>query len=93
MALSRTALFYRKNKASRDKQRKKDVARSVSPEGLKKRKLLKRISKAAIKLGKNIKGKDASHTDSGIVFKSPKANRGSKTDKIGDRRSRGKKYK
>ena len=35
------------------------------------------------------KGKDASHTKSGIVYKSVKANRGSRSDSAGDRRARG----
>ena len=39
--------------------------------------------------GKDIEGKDASHTSRGIVFKSTAANRGSKRDSAGDRRARG----
>ena len=87
MALSRTALFYRKNKASRDKQRKKDVARSISPEGLKKRAFLKRKRNAAIKSGKDIKGKDFDHGSKKFI--SPTKNRGKKYGTSGDIKARG----
>ena len=39
------------------------------------------------------KGKDASHTSHGIVYKSSSSNRGSKSDTAGDKRARGGKKK
>lgn len=86
---SRSAEFYRKNEASRKKKAAYDKKFNTKPEQRKKRSELGTIRREAEASGKDIKGKDASHTKKGIVFKSPSANRGSKTDSPGDRRARG----
>lgn len=88
MGLGKTMRYYRSaaGKASYKKKLKKDVERSTSKEGLRKRAELKRARKKL----KPPKGKDVSHTKNGYCIKSKKANRGSKSDTPGDRRSRGK---
>lgn len=43
----------------------------------------------AKKRGAKLKGKDIAHTSKGIRIKSIKANRGSKTDTVGDKKARG----
>lgn len=78
-----------KGKASYKKKLKKDVARSTSPAGLKKRAELKRKRNAAIKAGKNIKGKDFDHGSKKFISSSK--NRGKSTGTRGDRNARSKK--
>lgn len=89
----RTARFYRTHPRSRAKHRA--YQRSLNKTSAVKKKRAERMrAKRAHdkKYGKaSRRGKDASHTKHGIVFKSAHANRGSKTDTIGDRRARGKK--
>jgi hypothetical protein len=87
----KTMKYYKsaKGKKSYKKKLKKDVARSTSKEGLKKRAELKRLRR---KLNAP-KDKDVSHTKNGVTLKSPSKNRGSKTDTPGDKRARGRKYK
>lgn len=91
--LSRSGKYYRKNASARKKKAKTDAKVNRRPEQVKKRVESNRARRKAKKAGKNIKGKDASHTKNGIVFKSSKANRGSKSDSAGDRRARGRKKK
>ncbi len=87
MALGKTMKYYKTKKglASYRKKLKKDVERSTSPEGLKKRAELKRMRRKL----KPKKDQDVSHTANGFRIKSKKANRGSKSDMPGDRRARG----
>jgi len=93
MALSKSALYYRKNKKARDKKKKYDATLNKSKAQTKKRVESNRARRKAKAAGKNIKGKDASHTKKGIVFKKSSVNRGSKSDSAGDKRARGGKKK
>lgn len=77
--------------ASIKKKRERDKAIAARPEQKKRRAEANKARRNAKKRGLKLSGKDASHTSSGIVFKSTKANRGSKSDSSGDRRSRGSK--
>jgi hypothetical protein len=88
---SRSAEYYRKNKKARDKKKKYDAKLNSSAAQTKKRVEANRARRKAKAAGKNVKGKDASHTRNGIVFKDSSKNRGSKSDSAGDRRARGKK--
>jgi len=91
--LSRSGKYYRDNKKARRKKAKTDKKVNARPEQKKKRRELGKIRRKAKKAGKNIKGKDASHTRSGIRFVSPSKNRGSKSNTAGDRRARGRRKK
>jgi hypothetical protein len=75
--------------ASIKKKRKRDKEIAARPEQKKKRAECNAANRDAKKKNKSTTGKDASHTSKGIVFKSVKSNRGSKSDSPGDRRSRG----
>tara|TARA_R110002096_G_scaffold268998_4_gene462803 strand:+ start:5188 stop:5463 length:276 start_codon:yes stop_codon:yes gene_type:complete len=87
----KTMKYYKsaKGKKSYKKKLKKDVERSTSKKGLKKRAELKRLRRIL----NAPKGKDVSHTKNGVTLKSPSKNRGSKNDTPGDKRARGRKYK
>lgn len=89
MALGKSAINYRKNKASRDKKKAYDKKFNEKPEQRAKRSKLVQARRNRGVYGKG--GNDLAHTTKGLVFKTPKANRGSKTDAAGDRRARGKK--
>lgn len=83
---------YKKRKMSKEsiaKKRAYDKEFASKPEQIKKRSECNSARRKAKANGKNIKGKDASHTSKGIVFKSVKANRGSKSDSQGDKNARG----
>ena len=73
------------------RKRERDKAIAARPEQKKRRAEANKARKKAKKRGTKLAGKDASHTSKGIVFKSTKSNRGSKSDSSGDRRSRGSK--
>ena len=73
----------RKNKIAYDKEL------NAKPEQVKKRMECNNARRKAKTNGKDVNGKDASHTENGIVFKSTKANRGSKSDSKGDKNARG----
>lgn len=89
MALSRSAKFYRDNPDARKKKQAYDKEFNKKPSQRKKRSELvtERRKRGIYGAG----GKDVSHTKDGFKLKSPKANRGSKSDMAGDRRARGKK--
>lgn len=91
--VSRTARFYRTHPRSRAKHRAYQAKYNKKASQVKKRsELIKHNRDHDKKYGKSSRiGKDASHTKHGIVYKSIAANRGSKSDTIGDRRARGKK--
>lgn len=72
--LSRSALFYRKNKKSRKKKQKYDAKYNKKASAVKKRVESGRARRKARKNGKNIKGKDYDHAVGRFV--SVKANRG-----------------
>ena len=91
MALSKSAKYYRKNRTAAKKKQKYDAELNKRPEQVKKRVESNRARRKAKASGKDIKGKDASHTKNGMVFKKTATNRGSKSDSQGDRNARGKK--
>ncbi len=86
---SKSALYYAKNKKARDKKKKYDAKLNSSKKQINKRVECNRARRKAKASGKNISGKDASHTKKGIVFKKSSTNRGSKSDSAGDRKARG----
>lgn len=88
-----SAEYYRNNPDARKKKQAYDAKLNKRPEQVKKRVETNKARRHATKAGKDIKGKDASHTKYGIRFKESAKNRGSKTDSVGDRRARGGKKK
>ena len=92
---SRTAEYYRTHPKARKKKAEYDKEFNQKPEQREKRSELTQINREHDKkYGKaSRKGKDASHTSHGIVYKKSSVNRGSKSDTAGDRRARGSKRK
>lgn len=88
-ANSKSAKYYAKNPKARKKKAATDKKVNARPEQKAKRRELAKKRYHDEKAGKKIKGKDASHTKNGIVYKSPAKNRGSKSDSPGDRKARG----
>jgi|TARA_R110000782_G_C14798347_1_gene411605 hypothetical protein len=88
--LSRTARFYKENKAARLKKAAYQKEFNKKPEQRKKRSELTMLNR---KMGKKGDGKDVSHTSKGVVLKSQSINRASKSDSAGDKRARGTKSK
>jgi hypothetical protein len=91
--LSDSAKYYRDNPEQREKKKKYDAKLSARPEQVKSRVETNKARREATKAGKDIKGKDASHTKNGIRFKESSKNRGSKSDSKGDKNARGGKKK
>lgn len=93
--VSKTAEYYRTHPKARRKKAEYDKEYNKKPEQREKRSELTQVNREHDKkYGKaSRKGKDASHTSHGIVYKSVHANRGSKSDTAGDRRARGGKKK
>lgn len=93
--VARSTLYYRSHPKAREKKKEYDSEFEKKPEQVKKRVELKRKNRQHDKKygKKSREGKDLSHTSHGLVYKSRAANRGSKTDTAGDRRSRGGKKK
>jgi hypothetical protein len=91
--VSRTAKYYHTHPAARKKKAEYDKEFNKKPEQRAKRtELTQHNREHDKKYGKaSRKGKDASHTKSGIVYKKSSVNRGSKSDSAGDRRARGSK--
>lgn len=89
--LCASAKYYRKNKKARDKKKKTDTKVNKRSDQMAKRRELGRKNYATDKKGGNRKGKDLSHTKSGLRYKDSSKNRGSRGDTAGDRRARGKK--
>lgn len=76
MPLSRTAKYYRKNKEARKKHRATSAKAQKKPSAVKNRVESNRARRRAKAQGKNISGKDASHTKGGgIVFENSSKNR------------------
>lgn len=92
---SRTAEYYRTHPKARKKKAEYDKEFNKKPEQREKRSELTQYNREHDeKYGKaSRKGKDASHTSNGIVYKKSSTNRGSKSDTAGDRRARGGKKK
>jgi len=91
--ISSSAKYYQNNPEARKKKQAYDAKLNKRPEQVKSRVETNKARREAVKAGKNIKGKDASHTKNGIRFKESSKNRGSKSDSAGDRRARGGKKK
>lgn len=91
----RTTKYYRTHPEARKKKAAYDKKFNAKPEQVEKRVELKKHNREHDeKYGKaSRKGKDASHTSHGIVYKKSSVNRGSKSDTAGDRRARGSKRK
>ena len=87
--LSKSALYYRKNATARKKKAEYDTKLNSKKSQVKKRVEANRARRKAKAAGKDVRGKDASHTKNGIVFKDSSKNRGSKSDSAGDKRARG----
>jgi hypothetical protein len=91
MAESKSTRNYKKNPASYKKKLEYDKRRNKQAKQKKYRASLNKANRQAGTYG-NGDGYDMSHTSSGrLVKKKAAANRGSKTDRPGDRRARGKK--
>ena len=90
-AKSKSAKYYASNPKARAKKKAYDTEFNKKPEQRAKRSELVTERRKRGIYGKG--GKDVAHTSEGLVLKSPSANRGSKTDSAGDRRSRGGKKK
>lgn len=91
--LSKSALWYRKNPKGRKKKNATTHKNNQKPERKRKMAESTKARRKAIKAGKNVKGKDMSHTKNGIRIKDSQKNRGSKSDGAGDKRARGRKKK
>lgn len=93
--VSRTAKYYHTHPAARKKKAEYDKKFNEKKEQREKRvELIQHNREHDKKYGKESrKGKDASHTKNGIVYKKSSVNRGSKSDTAGDRRARGGKKK
>jgi len=92
-ANSKSAKYYQKNPKARAKKAATDKKVNARPEQVKKRVEANRARAKAKAAGKDVRGKDASHTKNGMVLKKTSTNRGSKSDTAGDRRARGGKKK
>lgn len=90
---SRTAKYYHTHPEARKKKAEYDKKFNEKKEQREKRvELIQHNREHDKKYGKESrKGKDASHTKNGIVYKKSSVNRGSKSDTAGDRRARGSK--
>lgn len=89
--VSKSAKYYQTHPAARARKAVYDKRFESSPsQKAKRRELARHNAEHDKKYGAaSRKGKDASHTKSGIRYKPSSINRGSKTDMAGDRRARG----
>ena len=89
--VSRSAEYYRTHPKAREKKAAYDTEFNKKPSQVKKRTELNKANREHDKkYGKaSRRGKDLSHTSSGLVYKPKSVNRGSKSDSAGDRRARG----
>ena len=93
MPLSRTALYYRKNKKARDKHNAYQKQYQKKKSQVKKRTELNRLNRTFGTYG-NGDNLDVSHKANGkVVLEHKSKNRGSKKNTPGDRRARGSKKK
>lgn len=74
----KSAKYYRKSKAARSKKAATDKEINSRPSQIKKRVEANRARRRATAKGRNVKGKDASHTKNGIRFTDSSKNRGKK---------------
>jgi len=90
-AKSKSAKFYKENKASREAKKEYDKKFNAKPSEVKKRTELNKYNRDKGTYGNN-DHRDASHHGSRIDgFLSESKNRGSKSNAPGDKRARGKK--
>lgn len=86
---SKSAKYYASNPEARKKKAATDKKINSRPSQIKKRVECNKARAKAKAAGKDVKGKDMSHTSRGMVIKKSSANRGSKSDSSGDRKARG----
>lgn len=93
--VSRTAKYYQTHPEARKKKNAYQAEFNKKKEQVEKRvENITHNREHDKKYGKaSRKGKDASHTKNGIVYKPSSVNRGSKSDMAGDKRARGSKRK
>lgn len=89
--VSKSAKYYQEHPLARKRKAMYDTKFESSPsQKAKRRELARHNAEHDKKYGAaSRKGKDASHTSSGIRYKPTSVNRGSKSDMPGDRRARG----
>lgn len=89
--VAKSTQYYRTHPKARAKKADYDKKFNEKPEQRAKRSELTQHNREHDKkYGKaSRRGKDASHTKNGIVYKKSSVNRGSKSDTAGDRRARG----
>lgn len=91
--MSKTAIFYRENKDSREAHQAYNLEHQKKPSAVRKRVELNRYNREHGTYG-NGDGLDAAHHNGKITgFKKQSLNRGDKNDSAGDRRARGGKTK
>lgn len=88
-AKSKSAKYYASNPKARKKKAAYDTKLNATKKQTKKRVEANAARRKAKAAGKNVAGKDMSHTKRGIVIKDSSKNRGSKSDSAGDKRARG----
>lgn len=88
MAKGKSSQYYATHPEARAKKQAYQREYNKQESQVKKRVELTKINRDKGTYG-NGDGKDASHTNKGIVMKKASANRGSKSDMPGDRRARG----
>ena len=88
MGKSESSKYYAENPKARKAKNAYQKKFNSSPDQIRKRSKLNKENRRRGTYG-NGDGKDVSHTKNGTVLKPQSINRGSKTDRPGDRRSRG----
>lgn len=89
--VSESAQYYRTHPQARERKKRYDSKFEKSPSQMaKRRELARKNAEHDRRYGAaSRKGKDLSHTESGLRYKPASVNRGSKSDMPGDRRARG----
>lgn len=89
--VSKSAQYYHEHPEARERKKKYDSKFEKAPSQMaKRRELARKNAEHDRKYGAGSrKGKDLSHTKSGLRYKPTSVNRGSKSDMPGDRRARG----
>lgn len=85
--LSKSARYYRKNKAARDRKKQYDTELNDRPEQVRKRVQSNRARRRAKRNGKNVDGMDYDHGSKRFIRSS--TNRGKKSGTKGDSNARG----
>lgn len=89
--VSKSTQYYHDHPEARERKKRYDSIFEKSPSQMaKRRELARKNAEHDRKYGAaSRKGKDLSHTSSGLRYKPTSVNRGSKSDMPGDRRARG----